>query len=98
MDLGGSPHQFGQASEDFFNTWNNVVAQLMAMNPREDIPGQAPGTRITPQDKAWLKLLPSVLSAVSPLSPPLTERPKAFSSANSAISSPPNSPQLLGSQ
>lgn len=55
MDLGGSPHQFGQASEDFFNTWNNVVAQLMVMNPREDIPGQAPGTRITPQDKAWLK-------------------------------------------
>lgn len=37
MDLGGSPHQFGQASEDFFNTWNNVVAQLMVMNPREDI-------------------------------------------------------------
>ena len=55
MDLGSSPHQFGQASEDFFNTWNNVVAQLMAMNPREDIPGQAPETRITPQDKAWLK-------------------------------------------
>ena len=55
MDLEGSPHQFGQASEDFFNTWNTVVAHLMAMNPREDIPGRAPGTRITPQDKAWLK-------------------------------------------
>ncbi len=55
MDLGGSPHQFGQVSEDFFTTWNNVVAQLMAMNSREDIPGQMPGTRITPQDKAWLK-------------------------------------------
>ncbi|MEJ4113116.1 chromosomal replication initiator protein DnaA [Corynebacterium kroppenstedtii] len=55
MELGGSPHEFGQSNSDFFATWNSVVAELMAVGLRSDIPGQATDVRITPQDKAWLK-------------------------------------------